>query len=78
MNLETLLKTIEDMAEQAGIPLNEYKLKIERGNGNYWIEIVRKDLTPEYHIKALSEIFNDVATNWYMKVHESHIHLIVE
>ena len=74
MDLDGLLKTIEDLMEAAGLTMSLYTLRIDKTNGNYKIDLHKKDHAPVKDMKPLSEILNSVANEWYIWVHEGHIH----
>ncbi len=75
---DALLHAIEDMLDSSEIPMTEYDCRFEKMNGDCRLNICRTDKERIPHMYLFSEIFNSYTEDWYVKLCEGHIHLIVE
>ncbi len=79
MDKPDTLKAIEDLLNDSGIPMNEYKTCIVRDNGNYQLTVRKKgNSTIIDHMYLFSEIFNSVTENWSAKIIDQVLTLVVE
>jgi hypothetical protein len=72
------LQAIENLLDSSEIPMNEYITKIDRDNGGHSLNICRKDKADISHMYLFSEIFNSYTEDWYVFLHDDHIHLMVK
>jgi hypothetical protein len=77
MDKDHILQAIENLLDSSEIPMKEYKTTLVKENGGGYLEIRRIDRGMIPHMYLFSEIFNSYTEDWYMEIHENHIHIIV-